>query len=165
MASNESKHSLEDLTIKTAEESDTDDDAGANLRSPKDKARREKIITNWKNIAAKTKPLQAVQSMYSSRFRNTLDHFSASNNAFEFQQDQQLFNYPHKPIEKEALQKEEVEIEQRSNRKRKETIVESIDGDSKIRCTDEEFMFDPSTEKFTPCFQRINVGEEGAAGV
>ena len=165
MASNESKHSLEDITIKTAEENDTDSDAGANLRSPKDKARREKIITNWKHLAAKTKPLQAVlpSIMYSSTFQSTLDHFSASNDAFEFQQDQTtLFNFPNKPIEKHALQKEEVEIEQRANRKRKETIVESIDGDSKIRCTDEEFMFYP-TEKFTSCFQRINVGEEGAA--
>lgn len=165
MASNENKHSLEDLTIKTAEESDSDSDAGANLRSPKDKARREKIITNWKHLAAKTKPLQVLQSMYTSTFQNTLDHFSASNDAFEFQQDQTtLFNFPHKPIEKQALQKEEVEIEQRANRKRKETIVESsIDVDAKIRCTDEEFVFDPTAENFNPCFQRINVGEEGAA--
>ena len=168
MASNESKHSLEELSIRPTEESDTDSDAGANLRSPKDKARREKIISNRKYLANKTKPLQSLQlchSMYSSTFQNTLDHFSASNDAFEFQQDTTLFNFPQKPIEKEVLQREEVEIEQRANRKRKETIdTQSFDGgDSKIRCT-EELMFD-LTEKFPPCFQRINVGEEGAAGV
>lgn len=166
MASNESKHSLEKLNLKPPEESDTDSDAGANLRSPQDKARREKIINTWKNIAARTRPLQALQSMYSATFQNTLDNFSSSDDAFDFPQDQTLFNFPQKPIEKEALQREEVEIEQRANRKRKETVADaqSIDGgDSKVQCT-EDLMFD-LTQKFPPCFQRINVGEEGAAGV
>ena len=172
MASGKGKQSLEPLSTTSIEDSDTDSDAGANLRSPKDKARRERIIDNWKHIAHKTKPISSVMAMYTSTFQNTLDHFSASNDAFdsnfEFShpQDQTtLFNFPHKPIEKQALLQEEVENEQRANRKRKETIADtqSFDGESKHRCT-EDLSFDLS-RKFPPCFQRINVGEQGAAGV
>uniref|UniRef100_A0A7M6DPC9 AMP deaminase n=1 Tax=Clytia hemisphaerica TaxID=252671 RepID=A0A7M6DPC9_9CNID len=172
MASGKGKQSLEPISTTSIEDSDTDSDAGANLRSPKDKARREKIIDNWKHIAHKTKPLTSVMSMYTSTFQSTLDHFSSSNDAFDSNfefahaQDQTtLFNFPQKPIEKQALLQEEVEIEQRANRKRKETVADtqSFDGDSKHRCT-EDLNFDLA-RKLTPCFQRINVGEQGAAGV
>lgn len=106
--------------------------------------------------------------MYST-FKDTLEHFSTSNDAFDYSQENTtLFNFPQKPIAQQALLQEEVEIEQRVNRKRKETIADaqslaSFDGDvAKFHCT-EENAFDLS-RKFPPCFQRINVGE-AAAGV
>ena len=167
MASGKGKQSLEPLDVKTSVESDTDSDAGASVRSPKDKARREKIIHNWKYLAGRTTDSNLKQ-MYSSTFQSTLDHFSTTSDAaFEFSQDQTtLFNFPQKPIEQEVLLREEVKIEQRANRKRKETIADTKsfdDGDSKFQCT-EELNFDLA-RKFPPCFQRINVGEQGAAGV
>jgi len=168
MASGKGKQSLEPLVdVKASGESDTDSDAGANLRSPKDKARREKIIHNWKHLAERTVNSNLKQ-MYSSTFQTTLDHFTTTSDAaFEYGQDQTtLFNFPQKPIEQEALLREEVEIEQRVNRKRKETIADTQSFDDlgdKFRCT-EELNFDLA-RKFPPCFQRINVGEQGAAGV
>lgn len=149
-------------------------DAGVpNLRSPQDKERRKKIINHWKCAGKKSGKRSlslstaAEIAMYSSSFQNTLDHFS-NEETFDYHQgftDQStLFNFPQKPIEQEALRLEEIEIEQRANRKRKETIADTQSHDeSKIACVD-DLNFDLS-RKFPPCFQRVNVGEEGASGV
>lgn len=148
--------------------------AGASqLRSPQDQERRKKIFENWRQKASKTGKRSLSLStatdidMYSSSFQNTLDHFS-NDEAFDykgFTDQSTLFNFPQKPIEQEALRLEEVEIEQRANRKRKETAdtQSTVADDSKVPCTDDVNL--DLSRKFLPCFQRVNVGEDGASGV
>ena len=146
------------------------------LLSPRDRARRQKIIETCfggsrspkdrrrsSSSSGNNNPI--VKEMYSS-YQNPMQAFTVSNDSvFEaFEQGlsnrETSFNFPQKPIEQLLLKQEEVEIEQRANRKRKETQQ----GD----CSNEvenELPNEDTYVKEGQYFQRVTVGEESALGV
>ncbi|XP_047130128.1 AMP deaminase 2 isoform X1 [Hydra vulgaris] len=98
-----------------------------------------------------------------SDLQESLDQFSTGNDDVfaKYQNlngfDPSLFNFPHRPIEKEALKLEELEIVQRLNRKRKETL--DLLSNQEIKT---DYQNDVNTELFEkelPFYQRVNVGE------
>ena len=100
--------------------------------------------------------------MYSS-FQESLDQFPSGNDDVftKYQSltglEANLFNFPHRPIEKEALKLEELEIVQRVNKKRKETL--DLLGNQEIKPDYQNFVYPDVFEKEVPIFQRVNVGE------
>ena len=159
------------------------DTAEESLRSPKDKARRQKIFeqcfSSTSSLPEKrgsTVIIPAAVGMYSS-FQDTLEAFS-NDDAFDYKnlssrEQTTLFNFPQKPIEQEALRQEEVAIERRSNRKRRETLSAAANvapsdnlnlEPDKIEQSDYDDINNDLARKQPPFFQRVNVGEQSSAG-
>ncbi|XP_057301542.1 AMP deaminase 2-like isoform X2 [Hydractinia symbiolongicarpus] len=163
MAAKHKQTVIDQLDITEVEAQHQSDDIS---RSPRDKARRKKIF----DACFINKSSRPLQRMYSSDFQTTLDTF-ANDDAFEYnnlttREESTLFNFPQKPIEQDALRQEEVEIEKRVNKKRKETLGDWISQTSeKKQCEDIDELATELDRKQTPFFQRVNVGEQSAAGV
>jgi len=113
---------------------------------------------------------ECVNSIQPAMFSNVPNHLplhlldlkndDSDDSHMTLKQEDNLFQFPHKPIEVEALRLEEVEIEQRVNKKRKATSFGGGDvGD------DHQNNVEFEGRKETPYFQRVNVGEQSAAGV
>jgi len=132
--------------------------------SPRDKARRQKLFEKCfgeKSNLDQVDSMRMFSSFHHPSFQHSnLDAFS-NNDVFEYQnfsnKDQtNLFNFPHVPIEQETLKQEEVEIEKRVNKQRKETLGEGSSSSNKDK-------FNAGID--LPFFQRVNVGDETFAGV
>lgn len=178
MISNSDKSAVNQLDLSKENNNEFVD--GGTL-SPRDKARRQKIFEKCFGMAeskvAEANNLHEHLRKYSSLHHpsgffqqgGTLALEGIGDEVFDYQnlssKDQStLFNFPHRPIEQEALKQEELEIEKRASKKRKATA-----GDASITTYAQEIelqeIYKDLSRKPIPFFQRVNVGEETFAGV
>ena len=131
-----------------------------------EKARRQKIFDH---CFGSCDSLKFTMFHENHHFQHMNQEEEGSCNSFEPgepRKDESSFQFPHKPIEVEALRLEEVEQEQRVNKRRKaNSIVADGDVENRIHDCDDLESESSSCRKSTPIFQRVVVGEQSAAGV
>ena len=166
---NSTQKVVDRLNLESNGSLEEDKSEEAVLLSPKDRIRRQKIFEScfgWKSPdKIKSSSNNSPLDMFSTYHQSALAGFS-SEDAFETLEYEGLanressFSFPQRPIEQEVLKQEEVEIEQRANRKRKETLSSQND-----KFAYQGDLNDHISVKEIPFYQRVNVGKESAAGV